>query len=348
MPKYKSQHIINENSIKKGQKISSLKNKIIHGETLKTLQKIPSESIDLIITSPSYFLGKKYEKDQEFTEYLNDHKIIIEECSRVLKNDGAIFWNVAQSVRDGEIIHLGSLFYSIFKELNFFLKNWIIWKFEGGETPRSRLFGRYENILWFVKDLNKYKFNIDDIRVPTKWLKDKRVRNDGKNPEDFWEFDMRNNLTKLQSFQKKINQLKVLMSENADDYVNQIHMDITFREMEQSIDSLLNTKDKITQKNIMDNIWHINRVVNVSKKQKIKHPITGKPHPCPFPEELITRIIKMASNKNDIVLDIFAGSGTVFKVADELDRKWIGIEKELEYCEISDHRLSLSKGGLFK
>ena len=147
MPKYKSKHIINENSIKKGQKISSLKNKIIHGETLKTLQKIPSESIDLIITSPSYFLGKKYEKDQEFTEYLNDHKIIIEECSRVLKNDGAIFWNVAQSVRDGEIIHLGSLFYSIFKELNFFLKNWIIWKFEGGETPRSRLFGRYENII---------------------------------------------------------------------------------------------------------------------------------------------------------------------------------------------------------
>ena len=71
MPKYKSKHIINENSIKKGQKISSLKNKIIHGETLKTLQKIPSESIDLIITSPSYFLGKKYEKDQEFTEYLN-------------------------------------------------------------------------------------------------------------------------------------------------------------------------------------------------------------------------------------------------------------------------------------
>jgi DNA modification methylase len=285
MPKYKSKHIIKENSIKKGQKISSLKNKIIHGETLLTLQKIPSQSIDLIITSPSYFLFLKYEKDQEFSEYLNDHKIIIDECSRVLKSDGAIFWNVAQSVSNGEITHLGSVFYSIVKELNFFLKNWIIWKFEGGETPRSRLFGRYENILWFVKDLNKYKFNIDDIRVPTKWLKDKRVRNDGKNPEDFWEFDMRNNLTKLQSFQKKINQLKVLMREKADDYVNQIHMDITFREMEQSIDSLLNTKDKITQKNIMNNIWHINSVVHVSKKQKIKHPISDKPHTCTLQKE---------------------------------------------------------------
>jgi adenine-specific DNA-methyltransferase len=348
MSQYKSKYIVSEKSLKDCKEISKYVNKIIHGETLSTLQKMPDKSIDLIITSPSYYLGKQYEKDQVFKEYLNDHKTIISECSRVLKDDGAVFWNVAQSVNDGEIIHLGSLFYNLFKEFNYYLKNWIIWKFEGGETPRSRLFGRYENILWFVKDLKNYKFNIDDVRVPTKWLKDKRVRKDGKNPEDFWEFDMRNNLQKLEIMQKKLNSLKEIMHQNSDDYVNQIHMDIIFREMEQSIDSIIHTKDKIAKKNILDNIWHINRVVNVSKKQKIKHPISGKAHPCPFPEELITRIIKMGSNEGDIVLDIFAGSGTVFKVADELKRKWIGIDKELEYCEISDYRLSQMKGDLFK
>ena len=341
--KYKSKYIIKENEIKNKQDIKSLVNKIIHGETLKTLKKIPSRSINLIITSPSYFLGKEYEKNQDFSDYLTEHKTIIKECKRVLKDDGAIFWNVAQSVTKGEIIHLGSLFYNIFKELDYYLKNWIIWKFEGGECPKTRLFGRYENILWMVKDLNKYKFNVDDVRVPTKWLKDKRVRKDGKNPEDFWEFDNRSNEIKLQMLQSKLDNFKKLLGESSEDYVNQIHMDNIFRDIEKTIDSMLNTKDKIIKKNIEDNIWHINRVVNNSKTQKIKHPITENKHPCPFPEELITRLAKMSSDKGDIILDIFSGSGTVFKVADSLKRKWIGIEQNLEYCEISDYRFSSYK-----
>ena len=83
----------------------------------------------------------------------------------------------------------------------------------------------------------------------------------------------------------------------------------------------------------------MNRVVNVSKAEKIKHPKTGEPHPCPFPESLITRLVKMGSNEGDIVLDIFNGSGTVLKVAEELNRGWIGVDKEMDYCEISEYRL---------
>ena len=52
------------------------------------------------------------------------------------------FAGMLDSLVNGEIIHLGSLFYNFFKKFNFYLKNWIIWKFEGGETPRTRLFGR--------------------------------------------------------------------------------------------------------------------------------------------------------------------------------------------------------------
>ena len=73
------------------------------------------------------------------------------------------------------------------------MKNWIIWKFEGGESPRTRLFGRYENILWFVKNNEDYVFNVDDVRIPAKWIRDKRVNPKGKNPEDYWVFDERTN-----------------------------------------------------------------------------------------------------------------------------------------------------------
>ena len=58
---------------------------------------------------------------------------------------------------------------------------------------------------------------------------------------------------------------------------------------------------------------------------------------------MIERIIKMSSNKGDFILDIFSGSGTVMKVARDLDRKWCGIDKEKEYCEIAEHRLKSKK-----
>lgn len=331
--------ILKDNKSKKYTK-SIIQNKIICGETLSVLKKIPTCSVQTIVTSPSYFLQKEYEnKSENFQDYLKNHKEIIKESRRILKNNGAIFWNVAQTVQEGEILPLGAIFYNIFKDLNFFLKNWIIWKFEGGECPRTRLFGRYENVLWLVKNKDEFIFNIDDIRVPTKWLKDKRVRNDGKNPEDFWIFDDRKNIDKLNLIKSKLKKYKKLISEKKKDYVNQILMDEITRDIEDQLNDMLETKEKILNKNLQDNIWHINRVVNISKKEKIKHPKTKKAHPCPFPERLIERIIKMSSNKNDLVLDIFSGSGTVMKIANQLNRKWCGIDMDKEYCEIAEIRV---------
>ena len=48
------------------------------------------------------------------------------------------------------------------------------------------------------------------------------------------------------------------------------------------------------------------------------------------PEELLARIIKLASNEKDIVMDFFLGSATTCSVAHKLDRQYIGIE-QLEY-----------------
>lgn len=331
--------IIKENNIKEIKNLDEINKKIICGETISLLKKIPDNSVPLIITSPSYFLGKSYEKSHEFEEYINEHTEIIKECRRVLKDNGAIFWNVAQTVINKEILPLGAMFYDIFKKEKFFMKNWIIWKFEGGESPRTRLFGRYENILWFVKNNEDYVFNVDDVRIPAKWIRDKRVNPKGKNPEDYWVFDERTNEEKLNNIKEKINRYRKLVSQDAPDYVNQILMDELTRDIEFSLDEMINSKDNIINKNLSENIWHLNRVVNVSKAEKIKHPTTGEPHPCPFPESLITRLVKMGSNEGDIVLDIFNGSGTVLKVAEELNRGWIGVDKEMDYCEISEYRL---------
>lgn len=62
-------------------------------------------------------------------------------------------------------------------------------------------------------------------------------------------------------------------------------------------------------------------------------------HPAPYPEELIERLLKIYSYKNDIVLDPFNGTGTTTYVACKLDRQFIGIELSKQYCDIALQRL---------
>jgi DNA modification methylase len=62
-------------------------------------------------------------------------------------------------------------------------------------------------------------------------------------------------------------------------------------------------------------------------------------HPAIFPESLAADHIRSWSNEGDIVLDPFSGSGTTAKMARELGRKYIGIEINPEYVEISSKRL---------
>ena len=63
-------------------------------------------------------------------------------------------------------------------------------------------------------------------------------------------------------------------------------------------------------------------------------------HDAMFPEELVKRLLKLFSYKNDIVLDPFNGAGTTTKVAKQLNRKFIGIDISEEYCKTAEDRLS--------
>lgn len=62
-------------------------------------------------------------------------------------------------------------------------------------------------------------------------------------------------------------------------------------------------------------------------------------HPTQKSEKLIAKLILASSNENDIVLDPFMGSGTTCIVAKKLNRRYIGIEIDLDYCCIAEKRL---------
>ena len=62
-------------------------------------------------------------------------------------------------------------------------------------------------------------------------------------------------------------------------------------------------------------------------------------HPTQKPEELLRKIILASSNKDDIILDPFSGSGTTLVVAEQLGRKWVGCEMNEEYNEWAINRI---------
>jgi len=64
-------------------------------------------------------------------------------------------------------------------------------------------------------------------------------------------------------------------------------------------------------------------------------------HPAQYPEKMIERIIKAVTNKGDLVLDPFMGSGTSAVVAKKLGRDYVGYEINKEYIEIANKRLKI-------
>ncbi len=66
-------------------------------------------------------------------------------------------------------------------------------------------------------------------------------------------------------------------------------------------------------------------------------------HPTQKPEKLIAKLILASSNENDLVLDIFAGSGTTGVVAKKLGRNFINLEQNSLYCAWGEYRLNLAQ-----
>jgi DNA modification methylase len=99
-----------------------------------------------------------------------------------------------------------------------------------------------------------------------------------------------------------------------------------------------NLNDKRIQKRIAEgktgaklyDWWEINQVKNVSKEKT--------EHPCQIPEKLIERIIITTASEGDTIIDVFAGSGTTLKAAQNLGFNAVGFEIDSSYCEIIDKR----------
>lgn len=172
-------------------------------DNLAFMRPLKSGSMQLIVTSPPYNIGKKYEARSPLDAYVAAQAEVIAECVRLLHPRGSLCWQVGNHVQNGEIFPLDMVLYPIFQKHGLRLRNRIVWHFEHGLHCTKRLSGRYETILWFTKG-DDYIFNLDPIRVPSKYPGKKYFKGPkvgqlscnplGKNPGDVWIFpNVKNN-----------------------------------------------------------------------------------------------------------------------------------------------------------
>ncbi len=242
--------------------------KLIHGDSLSILKKLPQKSIDMIFADPPYFLSSdgitcSGGKMVSVNKGDWDKKIGIEEkhkfnrkwiklCYKVLKDNGAIWIS-------GNLNNIYSIGMALEQE-GFKIINNITWK---KLNPPPNISCRYfvhstETILWAKKDIKRarHKFNYDLMRE----------MNGNKQAKDVWE----TSLTKP------------------------------------------------------------------SEKKCGRHP-TQKPM------AILEKLILASTDEGDLILDPFNGSGTTGIAASKLNRKYIGIELEKKYLDLTIKRKESTK-----
>ena len=245
---------------------------IYNMDCIEGMRKLPSNIIDLTVTSPPYNIGKEYEEISHIDDYVKWCEEWIAEIYKLTTEDGAFWLNVGYV----EIPHKGlavPIPYLLWDKTEFYMIQEIIWNYGAGVACRKRLSPRNEKLLWYVKNPKNYTFNLDPVRDPNVKYPNQKKNGKlkcnplGKNPSDVWQI------------------AKVTSGKNR------------------------------------------------SSKERT-------PHPAQFPTELIDRVVKACSNKGDLILDPFMGSGTTAECAIKNERYVIGFEIEKKYIKLAESRLS--------
>jgi site-specific DNA-methyltransferase (adenine-specific) len=141
-------------------------NTIICGDCLDVLRIMPDEYIDLIFTSPIYNLGNNhhtrskrinpYDDNMPELEYQQWQLAILNECFRVLKNGGSMWYNHKNRIKNGVQITP----YEWLLQSNFIIKQEIIWFNQGPNFDKVRFYPMTERLYWLVKSPKTKMINV--------------------------------------------------------------------------------------------------------------------------------------------------------------------------------------------
>ena len=160
----------------KDKRITKLKlNKIYNSDAIKFMQRLPENSIDLIITDPPYNLGfdyGKYKDNLTNEEYFKWCSKWLRYCYRILKENGSIY-----------VIHYpeqASRLMILMSDLGLQFQNWITWHYNSNIGVSPKNFTRSQRTILFFTKSSRFKFNLKEGEIVLDYLEYQLVKNVSK------------------------------------------------------------------------------------------------------------------------------------------------------------------------
>ncbi len=326
-------------------------NKLIFGDNLLALKALEQEyagKVKCVFIDPPYNTGSAfshYEDGLEHSIWLSLMRDRLTIIHRLLSEDGS-FW---VSIDDNEVHYLKILCDEIFGRKNFIAN--VIWQKKF--SPQANAFGlsdSHDHVLVYVKDKNEWEPNF----LPRSEEADSRYKNPDKDYRGLWtsgDFTISltggqrgaqyaktghsDNIYEIETPSGRIlsptngrcwaaspKKYKELVSDNR----------IWFGQKGNNVPRIKRFLSEVQEGIVPMTIWlRTEAGDNQDAKREVTKFNSDEIFSTPKPERLVQRILTIASNPGDLVLDSFAGSGTSGAVAQKMGRKWIMVELE-ETC----------------
>ncbi|MDD7450686.1 MAG: site-specific DNA-methyltransferase [Treponema sp.] len=338
-------------------------NILIHGDNLlalKALEKDYSGKVKCIYIDPPYNTGsafEHYDDNFEHSTWLNLMKGRLEILNRLLSKDGSIWI----SIDDDEGHYLKVLCDEIFGRNNFV--STIVWqKIHSIKNDAKYLSSNHDFILLYAKNKDELNLNL----LPRTSEMNDRYKNPDNDPRGPWQsgdlvaneertngyYDVISPLTG-KKFNVPIGKHWVYSQENLYQMIEDNR--IWFGKDGNSFPRKKRFLSEVKDGRKGDTWWISDEVGHNQESKREIIALFGRDSifATPKPERLIQRILTLATNEGDLVLDSFLGSGTTAAVAQKMGRRWIGIEMgnhAYTHCKVRLDKVisGEDKGGITK
>jgi len=304
---------------------------LIHADNLLALKALEQDfagKVKCIFIDPPYNTGSAfpdYDDGVEHSIWMNLMKPRIDILRTLLKDDGSIWITLDEN----EVHYMKVMCDEIFGRKNFITS--IVWNSRKSKQNDTLLSLSHNHILVYSKNIDKVVIN----RLP---IKDEKFSNPDNDPNGEWvadpmdapnvranlEYEIINPITKETFLPPKGRHWRFTKEKYEEALKKNM---IIFGKSGKSKPQLKRyKKDALIKGESANTWWDDCGTATEATQELIKLFSKENLFSTPKPERLLQKILILGSNKDDIVLDSFLGSGTTTAVAHKMQRKWIGIE----------------------